>query len=304
MADRRRQDKNKGEKKGKNLSGRFSQKKGPEKGTEKRSDNREKKEGDKKWRPAPKFRNKSYSKKRTDDGTLRLNKFIANSGICSRREADEFIKSGLVEVNGKTITEMGYRVQPTDEIKYAGERIAREKPVYVLLNKPKDFALSGVETPTRRTAYGLLKGIGTNRIGPVGRMNRDTSGLVIFTNDGEMAKRLSLSKSSTQKIYHIHTDKPVKAEHIKAMNEGFEIDGKEIKVTEASYVGDGKDRKQLGLEIRGGKNQLVRDVVGHFGYKILRLDRVVYAGLTKKDLPRGKWRHITPAELTTLKMLK
>lgn len=238
------------------------------------------------------------------DDRMRLNKYLAHSGICSRREADDFIKSGLVEVNGKVITEMGYKVNPGDEVKYAGEKLSPEKPVYILLNKPKDFITTTKDPQGRNTVMRLIRGVGNYRVFPVGRLDRNTTGLLMFTNDGDMAKKLIHPRHNIKKLYHVHLDKNVKPEHMKALVEGVELEDGIMAADVVSYVGDGSDRKQVGIEIHSGKNRVVRRLFETLGYKVLKLDRVVFAGLTKKDLPKGRWRHLTPQEVNYLKMLK
>ena len=238
------------------------------------------------------------------DGTMRLNKYISNSGICSRREADELIKTGLVEVNGKAITEMGYKVMPNDIVKYAGEKITPEKPVYFLLNKPKDYTAEMKSTMDRRNGITLMRGIGNHSVLPVGKIDRTTSGLVIYTNDGELTMKLCDPKLGVKKLFHVHLDKNLKHEHLQVLLDGVETDKGMIKAEDVSYVGDKNDKKQIGIEIKSGKNKAVRSMLENLGYYIVKLDRVMYAGLTKKDLPRGKWRALTTQEVINLKMLK
>ncbi len=258
----------------------------------------------KEWKPPYAKKNPSFSKSRHTDGSTRLNKYLSNSGISSRREADELIKSGMVEVNGKVVIEMGYRVMKDDVVKYAGEKITTEKPVYILLNKPKDYTTS-MKATSQKTAFSLLKGVGSALVLPIGKMDRNTTGLLLFTNDGDLSKKLTQQKSSAKQIYHVHLDKNMKKEHIEAITEGLPLDdGTIVKVDEVSYVGDAKDKKQIGIELRNGKNGIVRAMLEHLGYNVIKLDRVVFAGLSKKDLPRGKYRAITTAELVNLKMLK
>lgn len=258
----------------------------------------------KEWKPPYAKKNPSFSKSRHTDGSTRLNKYLSNSGISSRREADDLIKSGMVEVNGKVVIEMGYRVMKDDVVKYAGEKITTEKPVYILLNKPKDYSTS-MKATAQKTAFTLLKGIGNARVAPIGKMDKNTTGLLIFTNDGDLTKKLTQQKSSAKHIYHVHLDKNMKKEHIEALTEGLPMDdGSIVKVDDISYVGDAKDKKQIGIELRNGKNGIVRAILEHLNYNVIKLDRVVFAGLSKKDLPRGKWRAISESELVNLKMLK
>jgi|GEM_PF-148991 len=238
------------------------------------------------------------------DNRIRLNKFIANSGLCNRREADEFIASGMVEVNGKTITEMGFKVNPGDEVKYAGERLTPEKPVYVLMNKPKDFVVTMRDYKGSNTVRQLMRGVGTRGVLPVGKLDRGTTGLLMFTNDGELAKKLTHPKHNVKKLYHVGLDKNVKEEHLIQLVEGVELEDGTMAADVVSYVGDGKDKREVGVEIHGGKKKVLSRLFEALGYKVLKLDRVVFAGLTKKDLPRGNWRFLTEQEINNLKMLK
>lgn len=255
-------------------------------------------------------RSKSFEKKskapvpKTDTDLVRLNRYLANAGICSRRDADDLIKAGLVEVNGKIVTEMGFKVKPDDKVKYAGESINPEKKVYVLLNKPKDFITTKSDPQNRRTVMHLLKGTGKERIYPVGRLDRMTTGLLLFTNDGQLAKKLTHPRYGVKKLYHVHLDKAVNGEHLKEISEGVQLDDGLMKADDISFVGNGNDKKQIGIEIHSGKNRIVRRLFEHFGYKVIKLDRVTFAGLTKKDIPRGKWRFLTQQEVSMLKMLK
>ena len=248
---------------------------------------------------------KSFAKSSTrTTGNTRLNKYIANSGICSRREADELISSGLIEVNGEAVTEMGYQVKEGDKVTYAGERLNPEKPVYILMNKPKDFITTVKDPEGRRTVMSLLRGIGEARVFPVGRLDRHTTGLLLLTNDGNLAKKLTHPTHGVKKLYHVYLDKPLKAADMRTLLEGVNLEDGPMKADVLSYVGDGKDKKEVGIEIHSGKNRVVRRLFDHLGYEVMKLDRVLFAGLSKKDLPRGKWRHLTPQELITLKMFK
>lgn len=240
----------------------------------------------------------------TNYATTRLNKYIANAGICSRREADDLIKSGLVEVDGKIITEMGYQVKDGQVVKYAGEKLTAEKPVYFLLNKPKNYSAEMKLTADRKSAMTLLKGIGRHSVAPVGKLDRNTTGLMLYTNDGELAGKLANPKADIKKLYHIYLDKNLKKEDFDRIKEGVEVDGSMIEVDEISYVGTEKDKKQLGIEISNNRNKAVRLLFKQLGYHIVKLDRVMFAGLTKKDLPRGKWRALTQQEVINLKMYK
>jgi 23S rRNA pseudouridine2605 synthase len=234
-------------------------------------------------------------------GLIRLNKYLSNAGICSRREADELIKAGAVSVNGKVITEMGFKVGPDDKINYGGETLRNEKKVYILLNKPKDYITTTDDPRERRTVMELIAGACKERVYPVGRLDRNTTGLLLFTNDGELADRLMHPKHGIRKIYHVTIGRNIKVEDYAKLNEGFELEDGFIKPDEVSFVGEG--RKEIGIEIHSGKNRIVRRIFEHLGYEVIKLDRVSFAGLTKKDLPRAKWRFLSPKEVSFLKMV-
>lgn len=238
-----------------------------------------------------------------NDGKIRLNKYIANAGICSRREADDLISSGVVQVNGKTITEMGYRVSPTDIIKYGGQTLKKERLVYLVLNKPKDYITTFDDPQKRKTVLELIQGACKERIYPVGRLDRATTGLLMFTNDGELTKKLTHPKYGVKKIYHVELDKPLKFQDLEKIKEGLELEDGPIKVDEISYSGNGADKAIVGVEIHSGKNRIVRRIFEHLGYNVRKLDRVVFGALTKKDMPRGRWRFLTEAEIGTLQMI-
>ncbi|HEY0031369.1 MAG TPA: pseudouridine synthase [Bacteroidia bacterium] len=241
-------------------------------------------------------------KETMDDGSTRLNKYIANAGICSRREADALIASGVVQVNGKTITEMGYKVQPADIIKYGGQTLKKERLVYLILNKPKDYITTADDPQKRRTVLELIQGACKERIYPVGRLDRATTGLLMFTNDGDLTKKLTHPRYGVRKIYHVELDKPLKRVDLDKIAEGLELEDGPIKVDEITYVADGSDKTQVGVEIHSGKNRIVRRIFAHMGYNVRKLDRVMFGSLTKKDLPRGRWRLLTEAEIGILKM--
>lgn len=245
----------------------------------------------------------SSKKERESDGLVRLNKYIANAGICSRREADELIATGVVQVNGKTITEMGYKVKPTDIIKYGGQTLRKERLVYLILNKPKDYITTVDDPQERRTVLELIHGACRERIYPVGRLDRATTGLLMFTNDGELTKRLTHPRYGVRKIYHVSLDKPLKRTDLDKIAEGIELEDGLIQVDEISYVGDGSDKAEIGVELHSGKNRIVRRIFEHVGYNVRKLDRVMFGPLNKKDLPRGRWRFLTEAEIGMLKMV-
>ena len=250
-----------------------------------------------------KSKSKSKPQRETDDGMVRLNKYLSNAGICSRREADDLIASGVVQVNGKNITEMGFRVKQTDIVKYGGQTLKKERLVYLILNKPKDYITTADDPQERKTVLELVQGACKERIYPVGRLDRATTGLLMFTNDGDLTKKLTHPRYGVRKIYHVELDKPLKRTDLDKIAEGIELEEGAIKVDEVSYVGDGLDKTQVGVEIHSGKNRIVRRIFEHFGYNVRKLDRVLFGSLTKKDLPRGRWRILTDAEVGMLKMI-
>lgn len=234
--------------------------------------------------------------------TVRLNKFIANAGICSRREADTFISAGSVMVNGKVITEMGFQVKPGDEVRFDGKRIVREKKEYILLNKPKNFITTTRDERGRKTVMDLVSSASKSRLYPVGRLDRNTTGLLLFTNDGDMAKTLTHPKHGVRKVYHVHLDKALKKEDLFKIQKGLELEDGPIEVDQVSYIAD-SPKREVGIELHSGRNRIVRRIFESLGYEVVRLDRVVFAGLTKKDLPRGHWRPLSEQEINTLKMI-
>ena len=234
------------------------------------------------------------------DGSMRLNKYISNTGICSRREADELIKVGAVTVNGVIVTELGTKIMPTDIVHYGGDLLRRERPVYVLLNKPKDFITTTEDPNNRRTVMALIKDACKERVYPVGRLDRATTGLLLFTNDGDLTKRLTHPSHGVKKIYHVELDKNLKLTDFDKIQEGLELEDGRIEVDSISYVGDKKN--EAGVELHSGKNRIVRRIFESLGYEVVKLDRVYFAGLTKRDLPRGRWRHLDPEEVNMLKL--
>ena len=241
--------------------------------------------------------------KSSDSDLMRLNKYISNSGICSRREADKLIEAGAVSVNGKIVTELGTKVTPGDKVQYGGQAINREKPRYILLNKPKGYITTVDDPEKRKTVMSLVAGACRERIYPVGRLDRNTTGLLLFTNDGMIAKKLTHPRYGIKKIYHVEIDKSLTRVDFMKIQEGFKLDDEMVTVDRLEYIGDGKDKKQIGLELHSGQNRVVRRIFEHFEYKVLRLDRVYYAGLTKKNLPRGHWRLLEEQEINMLKMI-
>lgn len=238
---------------------------------------------------------------KTDDGKTRLNKFLANAGLCSRREADTLISTGVVTVNGKVVTEMGFKVGPDDKVTYGGETIRSEKKVYILMNKPKDFITTADDPFGRRTVLQLLGKL-KQRVYPVGRLDRATTGVLMLTNDGDLTKKLTHPKFGVKKIYHVTLDKNVSATHLQNLLDGFELEDGFTKADVASYVSNGKNKKEVGLELHSGKNRIIRRMFEHLGYEVIKLDRVYFAGFTKKDLARGQWRFLTDKEVNLLKM--
>jgi 23S rRNA pseudouridine2605 synthase len=234
---------------------------------------------------------------------IRLNKYIANAGICSRREADKLIEAGAVSVNGKIVTELGTKIRPGDKVRYGDQSIRGEKPRYLLLNKPKGYITTVDDPEHRKTVMTLVQGACKERIYPVGRLDRNTTGLLLFTNDGDVTKKLTHPRYGIKKIYHIETDRNVTVADLRTIAGGFRLDNDMIKVDSIEYVGDGKDKKQIGIELHSGQNRIVRRIFEHFDYKVVRLDRVYYAGLTKKNLPRGTWRFLDDQEVIMLKMI-
>ncbi len=232
---------------------------------------------------------------------LRLNKFLANAGVCSRREADEFIQAGVVKVNGEVVTELGTKVLRADEVLFHNQPVKMEKKVYVLLNKPKDYVTTSDDPQQRKTVMDLVKGACEERIYPVGRLDRNTTGVLLLTNDGDLASKLTHPKFLKKKIYHVHLDHNVTAHDMQQIAEGITLDDGEIKADAIEYASD-TDKKQVGIEIHSGKNRIVRRIFESLGYKVVKLDRVQFAGLTKKNVKRGDWRYLTEEEVDRLRM--
>lgn len=230
----------------------------------------------------------------------RLNKYIANAGICARRKADEMIAQGLIRVNGKVITEMGFKVRAGDHVKYMDKNLGAEEMVYVLLNKPKDYITTTEDPQERKTVMELVKSASDHRIYPVGRLDRNTSGLLLFTNDGALAEKLSHPAGGVSKLYHVTLDKNLTNHDFETIAEGVELEDGKIMIDEISFV-EGESHKEVGIQIHSGKNRVVRRIFEKMGYEVIKLDRVLYAGLTKKDLSRGRWRFLTPKEVIQLK---
>ena len=232
---------------------------------------------------------------------LRLNKFLANAGVCSRREADEFIQAGLVTVNGQVVTELGTKILRTDEVKFHDAVVSLEKKVYVLLNKPKDYVTTSDDPQQRKTVMDLVKDVCPERIYPVGRLDRNTTGVLLLTNDGDLASKLTHPKFLKKKVYHVHLDKNLTAHDMDQIREGITLEDGEIKADAVEYADD-RDKAQVGIEIHSGKNRIVRRIFESLGYRVTKLDRVQFAGLTKKNLRRGDWRFLTEKEVDMLRM--
>ena len=288
------------------------------KGSDKSSDSRPARESSRPARPsrfsktpkaaqgrksaAPSEKKPSPAPKSNKD-TIRLNKYIANAGICSRREADNLIAAGSISVNGKVVTEMGFQVHEGDVVNYGGETLRSERKRYFLLNKPKGYITTLDDPQERQTVMMLIDSACPERIYPVGRLDRNTTGLLLFTNDGDLARRLTHPSTGVYKIYQVELDKAVTREDMRRMLEGIELEDGPIHVDDIQYVQGANDKRIVGVELHSGKNRIVRRIFEHLGYNIHKLDRVVFAGLTKKDLPRGRYRELTEKEVGYLKMI-
>ena len=243
-----------------------------------------------------------YKEQFTDPNEpIRLNKFLANAGVCSRREADEFITAGVVSVNGAVVTELGTKIKRGDEVKFHDQPVSIERKIYILLNKPKDTVTTSDDPQARRTVMDLVKGACDERIYPVGRLDRNTTGVLLLTNDGDLASKLTHPKFLKKKIYHVHTDKNVTKADMDQIAAGIQLDDGEIHADAISYTDDVR-RDEVGIEIHSGKNRIVRRIFESLGYKVVKLDRVFFAGLTKKGLRRGEWRYLSEQEVNYLRM--
>lgn len=239
----------------------------------------------------------------TTPAEVRLNKYIADAGICSRRNADMYISAGNVTVNGEVMTTLGYRVKPTDEVRFDGKLLSSEKKEYILLNKPKGFITTTNDEKGRKTVMDLVANATNVRILPVGRLDRATTGLLLLTNDGELTKKLTHPTHGVRKIYHVILDRKLDYKDFMKVQDGLELEDGLIEVDEISYVND-KPKNEIGIKIHSGRNRIVRRIFEHLGYQVEKLDRVVFAGLTKKDLPRGHWRRLTQQEVINLRNMK
>ena len=232
---------------------------------------------------------------------VRLNKYLANAGICSRREADDLIQNGAITVNGQVVTELGTKVLRSDEVVFQGKPVSLEKKVYVLLNKPKDYVTTSDDPQQRKTVMDLVKNVCPERIYPVGRLDRNTTGVLLLTNDGDLASKLTHPKFLKKKVYHVFLDKPVEPQDMQKIAEGVDLDDGEVHADAIEYASD-TDKSQVGIEIHSGKNRVVRRIFENLGYRVVKLDRVLFAGLTKKNLRRGDWRFLTEKEVDMLSM--
>ncbi|MCA6078557.1 pseudouridine synthase [Fulvivirga sedimenti] len=235
------------------------------------------------------------------EAEIRLNRFIANAGVCSRREADKLIESGEITVNGKVTTALGTKVSRGDDVRYKGKRLSPEKMVYILLNKPKNFITTTDDPENRRTVMDLVKNAADERIYPVGRLDRHTTGLLLFTNDGELAKKLSHPSGQVKKIYRVEVNKPLSKAEIQQIEQGLELEDGIATVDQLAVLNN--ERTAFGIEIHIGRNRIIRRIFEHLGFEVTKLDRVVYAGLDKYNLPRGKWRPLTEKEVSKLKRM-
>ncbi len=265
-----------------------------------------KQEGERKpYEPKPFRAKKSFASPSpaSADGLIRLNKYIANAGICSRREADKLIETGVISVNGKVVTELGFKISPTDVINFGGQTLKQEKMIYILLNKPKDYITTLDDPEGRKTVLELIRNAGRERVYPVGRLDRNTTGLLLLTNDGDLTKKLTHPRYGVRKIYQVTLDKALTKGDMQKIADGVELEDGLIRADDISYVGDGKEKNEIGIQLHSGRNRIVRRLFEHLGYDVVKLDRVYFAGLTKKDLPRGRWRILTPMEISMLKMV-
>ena len=236
-------------------------------------------------------------------GEIRLNKYLADCGVCSRREADDLIKAGCVTVNGEVVTTMGYRVKTTDKVMYGGQTLNREKLRYILLNKPRGYITTADDPEGRETVMELVRDACSERIFPVGRLDKNTTGLLLLTNDGELAKKLTHPSSEISKLYHVVLDKPLTKNDMLRIADGVELDDGFIAADEIAYDEDDDSKKGIGIQLHSGRNRIVRRIFEHLGYEVLKLDRVMFAGLDKYKLPRGEWRFLSDQEVRMLKKL-
>ncbi len=243
---------------------------------------------------------KSAGKSLKDPEKIRLNRFIANSGVCSRREADELISKGHISVNGKQVTDLGTKVGYSDDVRYRGKKLSAEKKVYILLNKPKGYVTTVEDPHAEHTVLDLIGNACSERVYPVGRLDKDTTGVLLLTNDGDLTGKLTHPRFNRRKIYHVFLDRPVAKDDLFRLTEGVELDGEKVVADAVSYA-DPDDRSQLGIEIHSGQNRVIRRLFESMNYRVKKLDRVYFAGLTKKNVQRGKWRFLNEKEINMLK---
>ena len=261
------------------------------------------------------FKKKSYArgnapirkstppKQPSDPNSIRLNKYVANSGVCSRRDADIYIAAGNVTVNGKPITEMGYKVKLTDEVKFDGRLLNPVKKEYVVLNKPKDFTTTIRDEKGKRHVSGLISNASKSKLLPVDKLDKEDTGLLVFTNDGDLTKKLKSPMNGLRKIYHLVLDRDLSSADLRKIQEGVAVEDKVVRIQEISYI-DNAPKREVGVEIYSSRNKILSRLFEQLDYKIVKLDRVVYGGLTKKDLPRGHWRYLTEQEIVNFRMIK
>lgn len=271
-----------------------------------KKDNFKKRTPQKEYVSKPRFKgedfDRKYSKKSASPELIRLNKYIANAGICSRREADTLIQTGAIKVNGKVVTELGYKVHRKDIVHYGNQKIQSEKLVYILLNKPKDHITTSKDPQNRKTVMHLVKNACHERVYPVGRLDRNTTGLLLLTNDGELTTKLTHPKHGIKKIYHVILDKACSSSDLQKLVSGIKLEDGTVKADKASYVEGKKGKKEIGIELHSGKNRVIRRMMESLGYKVTKLDRVFFGGLTKKGVERGKYRFLNEKEVQFLKM--
>jgi len=276
----------------------------------KKIDKKEKKTDRKPYKKEGKYNKKPYKKDEKIEQTeeekssgIRLNKYIANSGLCSRRKADEHIQAGEITINGKVVTELGAKVQPGDVVKHNGKLLRGEKNVYIIMNKPRNTITTLKDTEDRLTIVDLLHGKVKERVYPVGRLDRNTTGVILLTNDGNLTSKLTHPSSNISKVYFVTLDKVLSKTDLVEIGNGIELEDGFIKVDKISYTNN-DDKREIGVEIHSGKNRIIRRIFEKMGYEVVRLDRTYFAGLTKKHLRRGYWRFLEPKEVAFLKMLK
>ncbi len=250
--------------------------------------------------PGDKKNRKHQASQTSGSSDVRLNKYIANSGICSRREADEYIKAGLISINGKVVTQLGTKVLPGDVVKYDGNLLKNEKKVYILMNKPRDYITTLEDPNAKKKVIDIIGNKCPERVYPVGRLDRNTTGVLLLTNDGDLTRKLTHPSFNKKKIYHVFLDKNLARTDMSSISKGIELNDGFIKPDAIEYVSE-SDRTQVGIEIHSGRNRIVRRMFEHLGYRVNKLDRVYFGGLTKKGLQRGQWRYLTPNEINFLK---